>query len=229
MDNNISLPVLKEPETDFELKRYAKAMTGECTPLSVSIENMSGEFSGNHGTYHTTLEDCECRDHKVSRLPCKHMYRLAIELGLTNAVAETNREKIQTPKARFAERQDVVEMLCISDEKFKTKYGVANPSMDIITISFANEKKTQKPKTADDSASSKLEGLKFVITGKFKSDFLEIADLIVDNGGLLLTTVNENVSYLVVGENPMAKRIEKAQAIGVSIITEDELISMLND
>ena len=38
--------------------------------------------SESQNTYHTTLTSCECKDFQVHHQPCKHMYRLALELGL---------------------------------------------------------------------------------------------------------------------------------------------------
>ena len=36
----------------------------------------------NKNTYHTTLETCDCPDFQNRHHTCKHMYRLAMELGL---------------------------------------------------------------------------------------------------------------------------------------------------
>ncbi len=66
-------------------KRIEKAKRAENTPLNISVEEKFGKFGGSHGTYHTTLEYCECFDFKSRKMPCKHMYRLAIELGVIDA------------------------------------------------------------------------------------------------------------------------------------------------
>lgn len=68
-------------------KRIASAKTSACTPLSVSQTDAVGSFSGSHGTYETTLESCTCVDFVRRKLPCKHIYRLAIELGLLEGSA----------------------------------------------------------------------------------------------------------------------------------------------
>ena len=52
--------------------------------------------------------------------------------------------------------------------------------------------------------------------------------MIVDNGGKVTSSVSQNTSYLVAGENPGSK-IKKASSIGVNIISEDQLMSLIND
>lgn len=66
-------------------KRYASALTGKLIPMSVDFENQVGKFNGSgKEPYTTTLENCTCSDFKRRKLPCKHMYRLAIELNLVS-------------------------------------------------------------------------------------------------------------------------------------------------
>ena len=63
-------------------KREKKAASAECTPLSLDVENKTGTFKGSSGIYETRIDGCPCMDCARRRLPCKHMYRLAAELGL---------------------------------------------------------------------------------------------------------------------------------------------------
>lgn len=63
-----------------QLKRQVSAKKVECTPLEIS--GNSGKFQGQSGRYVTTLESCQCGDFIRRRKPCKHMYRLAMELGI---------------------------------------------------------------------------------------------------------------------------------------------------
>ena len=68
-------------KTEERQKREQRAASAECTPVSISVENQCGVFSGKSGVYNTRLEECECRDFERRGYPCKHMYRLAYELG----------------------------------------------------------------------------------------------------------------------------------------------------
>lgn len=66
-----------------QVKRIEKAKGSKMVPLSIDREGQSATFAGSgKKPYETTLNSCTCRDYFVRRLPCKHMYRLSIELGL---------------------------------------------------------------------------------------------------------------------------------------------------
>ncbi len=67
--------------SDATIKRYASAKNAECTPIELHREESKGVFSGSHGQYITTLSECTCVDFYLQHQPCKHMYRLAMELG----------------------------------------------------------------------------------------------------------------------------------------------------
>lgn len=62
-----------------QIKRQKSAL--KCKPIEIDHENKCGTFKGSgKSPYHTTLEDCTCRDFTVRNLPCKHIYRLRMEL-----------------------------------------------------------------------------------------------------------------------------------------------------
>lgn len=63
-------------------QRIASAKKAACTPVSLNASKYEGTFSGEHGIYSTTLRECQCMDFFYRRLPCKHMYRLAMECGV---------------------------------------------------------------------------------------------------------------------------------------------------
>lgn len=74
-----------------QLKRQKSAMSSKCTPTEIDHINQTGIFKGSgKNPYTTTLNSCTCRDYFVRRLPCKHMYRLAMELGLFEGDFKTN-------------------------------------------------------------------------------------------------------------------------------------------
>ena len=69
----------------------------------------------------------------------------------------------------------------------------------------------------------------FVLTGSLASMTRSDAQrMIEDNGGKVTSSVSQNTSYLVAGENPGSK-IKKASNIGVNIISEDQLVNLIND
>lgn len=81
----------------------------------------------------------------------------------------------------------------------------------------------QKPQRA---TSGKLTGKSFLITGTLPVKRDEAKDFIEKNGGKILGSVSSKLNYLVVGDDPGSK-LDKAQGLGVSIISWDELQSMV--
>ena len=73
-----------------------------------------------------------------------------------------------------------------------------------------------------------LNGKKFVVTGtltRFTRD--EIHQLIKDNGGAVSGSVSKKTDFLVAGEAAGSK-LTKAQSLGVTVLTEDEFLQMIN-
>ncbi|HJN01227.1 MAG TPA: BRCT domain-containing protein [Gammaproteobacteria bacterium] len=52
--------------------------------------------------------------------------------------------------------------------------------------------------------------------------------MIENNGGRVTSSVSTKTSYLVAGKKPGSK-INKANDIGVTIINEDQLVSLINN
>jgi DNA ligase (NAD+) len=68
-----------------------------------------------------------------------------------------------------------------------------------------------------------LSGLSFLITGTLPVKRDEAKDFIEEQGGKMLSSVSSKLNYLVVGDDPGSK-LDKAQSLGVKIITWDELV-----
>lgn len=72
-----------------------------------------------------------------------------------------------------------------------------------------------------------LEGKTFVITGTLPSmGRKEAAALIERNGGKVTGSVSKKTAYLLAGEEAGSK-LDKANALGIPVITEEELLAML--
>ena len=74
---------------------------------------------------------------------------------------------------------------------------------------------------------NKLAGLTFVITGtldNYTRD--EITDVIKKNGGKVTESVSKNTDYLICGREPGSK-LDKARALGIKIIAEDEFKKLI--
>jgi DNA ligase (NAD+) len=71
-----------------------------------------------------------------------------------------------------------------------------------------------------------LSGKSFLITGTLPVKRDDAKDLIEQNGGKILGSVSSKLNYLVAGDDPGSK-LEKAQGLGVTVISWDELQKML--
>ena len=74
-----SADIDSDPE---QIKRIAKAKEPKCAPQSIDYEARTGVFKGSgQKPYEVTETTCTCRDYFVRKLPCKHIYRLRMELA----------------------------------------------------------------------------------------------------------------------------------------------------
>lgn len=90
-------------------------------------------------------------------------------------------------------------------------------------LNFTSDEK--EPETESDV----LAGKSFVISGVFKNyERDDLKDVILKNGGKVLSAVSGKLDYLVAGDNMGPAKKEKAEKLGVKIISEEELEKMLN-
>ncbi|KAF2517527.1 NAD-dependent DNA ligase LigA [Flavobacterium salilacus subsp. salilacus] len=78
------------------------------------------------------------------------------------------------------------------------------------------------------SVSDKLASNTFVVSGvfeKFSRD--ELKKAIEDNGGKVGSSISSKTNYVVAGANMGPAKLEKAQKLGVAIISEDDFIEMI--
>ena len=81
----------------------------------------------------------------------------------------------------------------------------------------------------EEAASDKLNGLTFVITGTLPTmGRNEASALIEANGGKVSGSVYKKTAYLITGEAD-GRNLEKATALGVKIISEQELLEIINN
>lgn len=98
---------------DYEqLKRIIFSQRINPKDIAVSPSSQSARMAGSSGIYDVTLDECTCYDFENRQLPCKHMYRLAYELGYLNDLPKINRKTAKAFK----------ESLPTEIERFKNLY-----------------------------------------------------------------------------------------------------------
>lgn len=89
-------------ETLDAQKRIVSAQKADLTPILLNRDDCMAYFQGGHGRYETFLDYCPCGDFHRRKLPCKHIYRLAMELGLIEGNPINDTTKIKVPKVKDA-------------------------------------------------------------------------------------------------------------------------------
>jgi len=87
-------------------------------------------------------------------------------------------------------------------------------------LNFEIEESTQN--------SSKLDGLKFVVSGVFENfERKELKSSIEQNGGKVMSSLSKNTDYLIAGDNMGPSKKEKAEKLSIPIIDENEYENMI--
>ena len=104
---------------------------------------------------------------------------------------------------------------------------------DVKNISIINNLKTYGLKfneevNSDSIKSNELSGLSFVISGTFlKFERDELKALIEAHGGKNVSSVSSRTSYLLAGDKIGPSKLEKANKLGIKIISEEQFIEMI--
>ena len=75
----------------------------------------------------------------------------------------------------------------------------------------------------------KFQNINFMFTGKLDGiSRAEAKSMIEKNSGKIISTVTNKLNYLISGEKPTNKKIEKAKELNIKIINQKEFIKLLN-
>jgi DNA ligase (NAD+) len=100
----------------------------------------------------------------------------------------------------------------------------ANIVDELIELGLNFESSNEKPL----QHSEILKGLSFLISGTFEWDREKIKELIVSHGGIMASSVNAKLNYLVAGNNAGPNKLQKATELGINIISFEHLQNMIN-
>lgn len=107
---------------DYEqIKRIAFMQRIKSENVTVFADN-TARIVGTDGVYKVTLDSCTCYDFESRHLPCKHMYKLASELGYLTDLPKPDRKAAKAFKDNISTEIDHFKELyfagAISIEKF---------------------------------------------------------------------------------------------------------------
>lgn len=131
--------------------RLVSSKKKELTPVMVNSDEQIGTFVGSEGDlYTTTLDECSCVDFARNGYvqPCKHMIRLAMELGklpddgkISDLVTTSGRYYFSRLKL-FIQQASLMEViqfarnyLAVTDGTAKLEDDAFSASMDLASIS----------------------------------------------------------------------------------------------
>ena len=159
--------------------------------------------------------------------------RFLFGLGVRHVGAQTAQDL-----ARHFRRLDSIG--AASYDELRSVDGVGDIVADAIILWFEDEDNQALlakfrglgvwPEEEQDVRDAPLADKKFVITGTLKSMSRQAAgDAIANHGGDLQTSVGKDTDYLVMGEKAGQSKRVKAEQYGTQVLSEDELLSLLND
>ena len=74
-----------------------------------------------------------------------------------------------------------------------------------------------------------LKNKSFMFTGKLNGiSRAEAKSLIEKNSGTTISSISKNLDYLVIGDKPTKRKIDQAKNFGIKVISQEELIKLLN-
>ena len=158
--------------------------------------------------------------------------RLLCALGIPNVgevAAETLAKKFRTLDACMSATVD--ELIAIDDFGEITARSVVDFFSHESNVALCNKLKAAGLLTeaVKEAASDKFAGLTFVLTGTLPTMSRdEASELIRKAGGKVVSSVSKKTSYVVAGEAAGSK-LTKAQALGLNVIDEATLLSMLQE
>ena len=123
--------------------------------------------------------------------------------------------------------EELMQLRDIGEESAKMAAAFFSDEKNIAYVEKFRELGVKTYLEEDINKSDKLSGLKFVVTGtlaKYTRDGIE--KLIERSGGEVSSSVSKKTSYVVAGENAGSK-LEKARALGVRVLSEEEFDGLL--
>ena len=160
------------------------------------------------------------------------IYSLGIRhIGLENAKILSKYFKTFSKFISFSNEEILDDILNVD--------GIGETQLKSVKNFFENKininilKKLQKILEVKDTIIKNKNGLlnekTFMVTGKLNGiSRAEVKSLIEENSGTSVSTVTKKLNYLIIGEKPTKKKVDKAKEFHVTILNQNEFLKMLN-
>lgn len=160
--------------------------------------------------------------------------RVLFALGI-RYVGETTAKKlarrfrsVEALRSATAEELTAVEDVGVQIAESIKQYFQKEQNLSIISRLSAAGVKLQDEADENTSLSNLLEGKTIVISGTFeKHSRDEYKEMIEQNGGKNTGSVSKNTSFILAGENMGPAKLEKAEKLGVPLMTEEEFLTLI--
>ncbi len=157
-------------------------------------------------------------------------YRLLTGLGIRNVGKAAAKDLIRYFKSiEVLKNATLEELQAVPDIGGVTSEGLYQYFRDEKNIEIIEKLKAfgVRMEAAESAQGEKFAGLTFVITGTLPTmGRSEAQELIEKNGGKVSGSVSKKTSYVLAGEAAGSK-LTKAQELGITVISEEELLKML--
>ena len=160
------------------------------------------------------------------------IYSLGIRhIGLENAKILSKYFKTFSKFISFSNEEILDDILNID--------GIGETQLKSVKKFFENKininilKKLQKILEVKDTIIKNKNGLlnekTFMVTGKLNGiSRAEVKSLIEENSGTSVSTVTKKLNYLIIGEKPTKKKVDKAKEFHVTILNQSDFLKLLN-
>jgi DNA ligase (NAD+) len=162
----------------------------------------------------------------------KFIYSLGIRhIGLENAKLIAKYLKSFTNLLLLSKNKKFADLLNID--------GIGETQINSIQNFFENKtnlkviNELNKVLNINKAAELKINGLlankTFMLTGKLEGmSRAEAKSLIEQNSGSIISNVTKNLDYLIIGEKPTKRKIDKAKELKIKILNQNEWLKLLN-
>ncbi len=193
--------------------------------------------------YHLTFEDVACLKKNGKKFAqnlidaieeSKHreLYRLINSLGIRHVgvkLAKTLTKYYRTMEQFMNSSYEELRLIDdIGEITAQTIYEFFRQEQTIDLISKLKEAGLNMEVAEDKSSDNRFEGKTFVLTGSLEHYSRDKASEIIEKfGGKTSSSVSKKTDYVLAGEEAGSK-LKKAQELGVTIISEEEFMQMIN-